>query len=188
MNDDKNSSLELKKRSNQNRKRRLDLRCSVQMLESVVLVKNIKSGKVTLIRVCVPKSQIHIWLFCFTRPCSVFKTRGLFVVGLTRLIEVIKKYKIVDNQTARASPISALFRLARSAWKILILHSVRAKTNYRLNTARQSLAGGRVREFIHYLGALPRGTIFSCGFAHRSQTTARKILGKCLELGEARKS
>jgi len=137
MNDDKNSSLELKKRSNQNRKRRLDLRCSVQMLESVVLVKNIKSGKVTLIRVCVPKSQIHIWLFCFTRPCSVFKTRGLFVVGLTRLIEVIKKYKIVDNQTARTSPISALF---------------------------------------------------SCGFAHRSQTTAREILGKCLELGEARKS
>ena len=109
-------------------------------------------------------------------------------LGLTRLIEVIKKYKIVDNQTARASPISALFRLARSAWKILILHSVRAKTNYRLNTARQSLAGGRVREFIHYLGALPRGTIFSCGFAHRSRTTARKILGKCLELGEARKS
>ncbi len=60
MNDCENSSLELKKRSNQNRKRRLDTHIPIQMFKGVVSVKDIKTGKVTLTRVRVSKSQIHL--------------------------------------------------------------------------------------------------------------------------------
>ena len=54
-----------------------------------------------------------------------------------------------------------LFRLARSAWKILILHSVQAKTKYRLKIARPLVVRVDERsESIHYPVALPQGTIF----------------------------